>query len=159
MSFPARLNRPAHYLKPRRNGRSLIEGWFDPQTLYKIPRNPATVGLRALGRLAFLDHYRVFAEKLINSLDVVHAPGRAAPPRTERRDSACAPTVRGSTSSPASAAEPAAACFIDAAYTARHKLRQMGYADPDVVGVFLLPAAERGLKGPALANPTPACAN
>jgi len=27
----ARLNRAGHYLKPRLNGRSLIEGWFDPQ--------------------------------------------------------------------------------------------------------------------------------
>jgi hypothetical protein len=42
--------------------------------------------------------------------------------------------------------------FLDAAYASRHKLRQLGYSDPDVVGVFLLPAAERGAKGPAMAN-------
>ena len=42
--------------------------------------------------------------------------------------------------------------FLDAAYAARHKLRQLGYADPEVVGLFLLPAAERGAKGPGLAN-------
>ena len=39
---------PAHYLKPRLNGRSLIEGWFDPQLLYKIPRNPADDGRAAV---------------------------------------------------------------------------------------------------------------
>ena len=52
--FTARLNRPGHYLKPRRNGRSIIEGWFDPQLLYRIKAgNPLTQGMRALGRLAF----------------------------------------------------------------------------------------------------------
>ena len=81
--IPARLNRPAHYLKPRRNGRSLIEGWFDPQTLYKIPRNPATVGMRALGRLAFLDHYKLFAEKLVGGLDAcTHADALGTADRT-----------------------------------------------------------------------------
>src|SRR5262249_49421245 len=34
--FAARLNRPAHYLKPRRNGRSILEGWFDSQVLYRV---------------------------------------------------------------------------------------------------------------------------
>src|SRR5262245_28923982 len=29
--FAARLNRAAHYMKPRMSGRSVLEGWFDPQ--------------------------------------------------------------------------------------------------------------------------------
>jgi eukaryotic-like serine/threonine-protein kinase len=149
--IPARLNRPAHYLKARRNGRSLIEGWFDPQTLYKIPRNPATVGLRALGRLAFLDHYRVFAEKLLACLEASTHPDAVATAdratrlgvRTNRPRIYIVAGLGGGTGG---------GMFLDAAYAARHKLSQMGYADPEVVGLFLLPAAERGAKGPGLAN-------
>ena len=149
--IPARLNRPAHYLKPRRNGKSLIEGWFDPQTLYKIPRNPATVGLRTLGRLAFLDHYRTFTEKLLASLESCTHPDALATAdrttrlgvRTNRPRVYVAAGLGGGTGG---------GMFLDAAYAARHKLRQLGYDDPEVVGLFLLPAAERGAKGPGLAN-------
>ena len=149
--IPARLNRPAHYLKPRRNGRSLIEGWFDPQTLYKIPRNPATVGLRALGRLAFLDHYKLFAEKLLGSLEgCTHPEALSAADRTthlgirtNRPRVYIVAGLGGGTGS---------GIFLDAAYAARHKLQQIGYVEPEVIGVFLLPAAERGAKGPSLAN-------
>ena len=149
--IPARLNRPAHYLKPRRNGRSLIEGWFDPQSLYKIPRNPSTVGLRVLGRLAFMDHYRVFTEKLVNCLDsCTHPDALSAADRTTRLGLRTnRPRVYivaglgGGTGG---------GMFLDAAYAVRHKLRQMGYVDPDVVGLFLLPSAERGAKGHGLAN-------
>jgi hypothetical protein len=149
--IPARLNRPAHYLKARRHGRSLIEGWFDPQTLYKIPRSPSTVGLRALGRLAFLDHYRTFAERLVSSLDAcTHPDALSAADRntrlglwTNRPRVYIVAGLGGGTGG---------GMFLDAAYASRHKLRQLGYGDPDVVGVFLLPAAERGAKGPAMAN-------
>jgi serine/threonine protein kinase len=149
--IPARLNRPAHYLKPRRTGKSLIEGWFDPQTLYRIPRSPATVGLRTLGRLAFLDHYRVFAEKLLANLescthpDAIETGDRTTRlgVRTNRPRVYVVAGLGGGTGG---------GMFLDAAFAARHKLRQMGYSDPEVVGLFLLPAAERGAKGPGLAN-------
>jgi eukaryotic-like serine/threonine-protein kinase len=149
--IPARLNRPAHYLKPRRNGRSLIEGWFDPQTLYKIPRSPATVGMRTLGRLAFLDHYKLFAEKLVGSLDAcTHADAIGTADRTTllgiRTNRPRVYIVAGL------GGGTGGGMFLDAAYAARNKLRQIGYTDLDVVGLFLLPAAERGAKGPAIAN-------
>src|SRR5262249_6767103 len=69
-----RLNRGSHYLKPRRNGRSLIEGWFDPQMLYRIPRNLVVQGVRALGRLAFGDHYRAIIQHLETALETVGQP-------------------------------------------------------------------------------------
>ena len=149
--IPARLNRPAHYLKPRRTGRSLIEGWFDPQTLYKIPRNPATVGLRCLGRLAFLDHYRLFAEKVLGALEAcTHAEALSAADRathlgirTNRPRVYVVTNLAGGTGS---------GMFLDVAYAARHKLEQIGYTDPEVVGLFLLPAVERGAKGPGAIN-------
>jgi serine/threonine protein kinase len=149
--IPARLNRPAHYLKPRRTGRSLIEGWFDPQTLYRIPRNPATVGVRTFGRLAFLDHYRAFAEKLLSNLEAcTHPDALATADRTTRLG------VRSNRPRVYVVAGlgggTGGGMFLDAAYAARHKLRQLGYTDPEVVGLFLLPPAERGTKGPGLAN-------
>src|SRR5205823_5764073 len=70
--FAARLNRPANYLKPRRNGRSVLEGWFDSQVLYRIKAgNPLTQGMRALGRLAFCDHYPALEQKLKNDLQTL----------------------------------------------------------------------------------------
>ncbi|HEX3152155.1 MAG TPA: tubulin-like doman-containing protein [Gemmataceae bacterium] len=149
--IPARLNRPAHYLKPRRNSRSLIEGWFDPQTLYKIPRSPATVGMRALGRLAFLDHYKLFAERLVAGLEAcIHPDAMCTGDRTTqlgiRTNRPRVYVVAGL------GGGTGGGMFLDIAYAARNKLRQIGYADLDVVGLFLLPAAERGAKGSAVAN-------
>ena len=79
--YPARLNRASHYMKPRLNGRSLMEGWFDPQLLYRIPRAPQTMGLRLFGRLAFCDHYRPLLGKLQSELDQSLAPDA---PRADR---------------------------------------------------------------------------
>jgi hypothetical protein len=142
-----RLNRASHYLKPRRNSRSIIEGWFDAQTLYRIPRNPQTLGLRCLGRLAFCDHYRVFADKLRENLEACTAPGAIAQAdrltrlglRTNRPRVYLVAGLAGGTGS---------GMFIDVAYAARHRLRQLGYADPEVVGLFLVPPADRSVSKP-----------
>ena len=149
--IPARLNRAAHYLKPRRNGRSIVDGWFDPQTLYKIPRTPATAGIRALGRLAFLDHYRLFAERLSSDLETVTRPDTLGLAdrhthlglRTNRPRVYVVCGLAGGTGG---------GMFLDAAYAARHHLRKLGYLEPEIVGVFIVPAADRFAKGPGLAN-------
>lgn len=149
--IPARLNRAAHYMKTRRNGRTLVEGWFDPQTLYKIPRNPATLGIRSLGRLAFLDHYRLFAERITSDVESITQPDTLNKAdrhtklglRTNRPRVYIACHLAGGTGS---------GMFIDAAYAVRHKLRQQGYLEPEIVGVFVIPHADRMSKGPGLAN-------
>ncbi len=69
--YAARLNRPGHYMKPRFNGRTLTEGWFDAQLLYKLPRHPQTLGVRQFGRLAFLDHYRALMARVQAELDAM----------------------------------------------------------------------------------------
>ena len=71
--FAAKLNRASHYLKPRFNGQTLTEGWFDPQLLYKIPRNSVTLGVRLFGRLAFCDHYRLLMAKVQSELEAATA--------------------------------------------------------------------------------------
>lgn len=149
--MPTKLNRAAHYLKPRRNGRTIIDGWMDPQTLYKIPRNPETMGVRSLGRLAFLDHYRAFAERLSSDIESITSPdtlGKADANtklglRTNRPRVYIVCNLSGGTGG---------GMFLDAAYSARHKLRQQGYLEPEIIGVFVVPAAERGAKPGALAN-------
>src|SRR5262249_44665955 len=123
---PARLNRPGHYLKPRRNGRSLIEGWFDPQMLYRIPRNPETQGVRAFGRLAFCDHYRIIASRLRESIEAATHPDALTQAdkqsnlgiRTNRPRVYVVAGLTGGTGS---------GMLLDMAYTARHRLRQLGY--------------------------------
>ena len=52
--FPAKLNRAAHYLKPRFNGRTLTEGWFDPRcsTAFRATRRRWGCGCSAGWRSA-----------------------------------------------------------------------------------------------------------
>jgi serine/threonine protein kinase len=137
--FATRLNRPAHYLKPRRNGRSLLEGWFDPQTLYRIKAaNPTTQGIRPLGRLAFCDHCRALEEKLRADLEAVTHPSvldeAEMQSQLTRRSNqprvyivACLAGATGG------------GMFIDLAYAVRAELRMLGYTEPDVRGILLLP--------------------
>ena len=151
--IPMRLNRASHYLKPRRNGRSLIEGWFDPQLLYRIPRNPQTLGLRCLGRLAFCDHFRVFSDKLRENLEgctsteVLQQSDRLTQLglRTNRPRVYIVSSLAGGTGS---------GMFIDVAYAARYRLKQLGYANPDVLGLFLVPPMERSAAKPLAAGNT-----
>jgi hypothetical protein len=148
---PARLNRSAHYLKPRLNGRTLTEGWFDPQLLNRLPRNPVTMGLRPLGRLALCDHYRTISQRLGAELetcllpealaDTVAATGLEA--RTNRPRVYVVAGVAGGTGG---------GMFLDLAYLARARLRRLGYADPDVVGMLFVPADDAGDEAPPQAR-------
>src|SRR5262249_425622 len=134
-----RLNRPAHYLKPRRNGRSILEGWFDSQVLYRIKAgNPLTQGLRSLGRLAFCDHFRTLEQALKSDLESLAHPEPMSQAETHsqlnrRRNRPRVYIVAGL------AGGTGSGMFIDVAYTVRHQLKMLGYPDPEVVGVFLLP--------------------
>jgi hypothetical protein len=150
--FPAKLNRAAHYLKPRFNGRTLTEGWFDPQLLYKLPRTPTTMGVRLLGRLAFLDHYRLLMGKVQAELEAALAPDAVllTEVRTglKRRTNRPRVYITGSL-----AGGTGGGMFLDLAYAARSRLKRMGYDNPDIVGLFVLPPADASLTPPqALGN-------
>lgn len=139
--YPARLNRAAHYMKPRLNGRSLTEGWFDPQLLYRIPRAPQTMGLRLFGRLAFCDHYRPLMGKIQSELDAALSSDALA--LTEARTGLSLRTnqprvyvVTGL------AGGTGAGMFLDLAYSLRIRLKRMGYEFPEIVGVMLIPPSD-----------------
>jgi serine/threonine protein kinase len=139
--FAAKLSRAAHYLKPRLTGRSLTEGWFDTQLLYRIPRTPQTMGLRQLGRLAFCDHFRLLMGKVQAELDAalnpeaIHITGRytGLEPRTNRPRVFVVTGLAGGTGG---------GMFLDLAYAVRARLKRLGYEAPDVVGVLIVPPAD-----------------
>jgi hypothetical protein len=136
----ARLNRAPYYLHPR-NGRLPIDGWFDTAMLYRIQRQQATGGLRALGRLAFFGNYRTIAHRLEEELHACTHPNALAAavsrtglqPRSNRPRVYVVAGLAGGTGS---------GMFLDLAYVLRDRLRQAGHAEPDVVGLFVLPAAD-----------------
>jgi len=144
----AQINRPSHYLKPR-DGRPPLDAWFDPQMLYRIPRTQTTAGCRALGRLAFCDNYRLIAPRLRAELEACADPEAvtAAAKRTRLGLRTTRPRVYVVASL---AGGSGGGMFLDLAYVARAALRDLGHPDADLVGLFLLPPADR-----APANPLP----
>jgi hypothetical protein len=150
--FGAKLNRAGHYLKPRSNGRSMTDGWFDAQLLYRLPRTPQTLGLRPFGRLAFLDHYRPLMAKVQAELEAAVAAEALAvtEARTglKRRTNRPRVYVVGGL-----AGGTGGGMFLDLAYAVRGRLKRMGYDAPEVVGLFVVPPADATITPPqALAN-------
>jgi serine/threonine protein kinase len=138
--FLAPLSRPSHYLKPR-DGKARFDTWINPRMLYRIPRSQVTTGVRALGRLAFCDHHRSITRRIQLELETMLEPDaltQAAQQtglgvRSNRPRVYIVTGLAGGTGS---------GMFLDLAYTVRALLRHMGYAQPDVVGLFLLPPVD-----------------
>ena len=138
----ARLNRASHYLKPR-EGRPRIETWLNTNMLYRIPRNQVTGGVRALGRLAFIDNYRTIAHRLRADLEACTDPARPGGRLpADRAEAAHQPAARLCRHQPGRR------------HRQRHVHRpglrgsgicssRLGYASRSVVGLFLLPAVTR----------------
>lgn len=137
----ARLNRATHYMRPG-TGRPSVESWFNTKLLYRIPRNPTTTGMRALGRLAFVDNYRMVAAKMRAELEACVKPETLTTAnkhtrlglRTNRPRVYVVANLAGGTGG---------GMFIDVAYVSRYMLRQLGYGDPDVVGLLFVPEVDR----------------
>ena len=110
--------------------------------LYRIPRSQVTTGVRALGRLAFCDNYRTIVRRLQMELDACLDP--AALQTAARQSRLGVRTNRPRVYVVANlAGGTGGGIFLDLAYTLRALLRQMGYAQPDVVGLLLLPPVDR----------------
>ncbi len=133
------LNRPSHYVKPR-TGRVPFDKWLNPRMLYRIPRSQVTTGIRALGRLAFCDNYRVIARRLKAELKA--AADLAALTKVGSDTGLGVRTNRPRVYVVANLAGGTAGMFIDLAYTARAQLRRLGFEQPEVVGLFFLPPTD-----------------
>ncbi len=150
-TFAAPLHRAAHYLRPRNNGRALIEGWFDPALLYKLPRIPVTAGVRPLGRLALCDHFRTLGQRVQAEIEAATTPAHLdlADTATRRGVRTNRPRVYilaglgGGTGG---------GMLIDMAYLVRHQLKRLGYDRPDVVGVLMVPPPGGNVSAQARAN-------
>src|SRR5262249_25336933 len=126
----ARLNRASHYLKPR-EGRPPLDTWFDLNMLYRIKRQQVTGGLRALGRLAFVDNFRPISQRLRRCLEACTDPDalEASAQHTGLKIRGRRPRVylvaglAGGTGG---------GMFIDLAYVVRDLLKQLGHA-PEVI--------------------------
>ena len=133
-------------------GRTLTDGWFDPQLLYKIPRNPHTMGLRMFGRLAFCDHYRALMGKIHVALDMAVAAD--AMTRTETWTGMLRRTNRPRVYVVAgTGGGTGSGMFLDVAYAVRTRLKRMGYESSEVIGILVAPPGDPAhASAQALAN-------
>ncbi|HEY2909914.1 MAG TPA: tubulin-like doman-containing protein, partial [Gemmataceae bacterium] len=149
----ARLNRPTHYLQAQ----SLppVDQWLPPGSLYKISRTPgAAEGVRAFGRLALFDNYRLVAQRIrqqlemfltgetLNQADQATMMGL----RSNRPRAYVIAGLGGGTGS---------GMFIDLAFLIRQEMRALGYSQQEVVGMFMVSPADRSAARKSLGN---ACA-
>ena len=103
-------------------------------------------GMRPLGRLAFIDNYRQIAQRLRDELKACLEPDNLAAAssqtglslRTNRPRVYIVTGLGGGTGS---------GMFIDLAYAVRAQLRQLGYPQPDIVGLMLLPPIDKTTSG------------
>jgi hypothetical protein len=151
-TFLARLQRPSQYLKHGLQRQTLAR-WLDPDLLSLLPRDQTTPnGWRPLGRLAFANHAGAIASRLAAELEA----------STDERTLAAAAEQTGlglRTNRPrvyivtSLGGGSGGGMLLDVAYAARQRLQRMGYRQPDVVGLFLLPAVHRaGTKARGTAN-------
>jgi hypothetical protein len=146
-----RLDRPAHYLQ--QDGLPSVEAWLPPGLLFKLPRHPGPAnGVRAYGRLALCDHYKLITQRLRQEWEALRAEGLLQQAdeatglgfRTTRPRAYLVAGLAGGTGS---------GMVVDLAYLLRAELKQIGYRKPETVGMLLLPPTTPGASKPAaLAN-------
>jgi hypothetical protein len=134
-----KLHRASHYIKPK-EGTTAVDTWLPSRMLYRIPRQQVPAGIRALGRLAFVDNYETILRRLELEIEACTSPEAlsVAHARTDMGLISTAPRVYVVTSL---AGGTGSGMFIDVGYAVRALLQKKGVKNPDVVGVFLLPQA------------------
>jgi eukaryotic-like serine/threonine-protein kinase len=147
----ARLHRPSYYLKPR-EGTTGLETWLNPKMLYRMPRQQTPSGIRALGRLAFVDNCKTIIRRLHQELQEC-----CDQKAMERTSAETGLALRGSVPRVYLVANLAggtgSGMLIDVAYMVQKQLRQLGHESAEVVGLcYLPPAATEPRRAPELAN-------
>jgi serine/threonine protein kinase len=140
-TLATRLHRPSHYLKAR-DYQKRFASWLPAKTLYRIPRQLATQGSRALGRLALLDHFARVNRRLIHEIEACLD--------TEALNQSAADTGLGVGSRrprvylvTSLAGGTGSGMMLDLAFLVRRILRKRGFEHPDVVGVCLVSTSAR----------------
>jgi serine/threonine protein kinase len=146
--MPTQLHRASHYLRVR-DGKPPTESWLNGKLLFRIPRKQDTAGLRALGRLALVGNYRTFARRLEAELQACCDAAVTPPARDEIAPRGQVPRVYVVT---ALGGNTGSGMFLDVAYAARERLRQLGHPEAEVVGLFFLPCGDPAMRRTALAN-------
>ncbi len=146
----ARLNRPAHYLQ--REGLPAVDQWLPPNTLYRLPKSggPAA-GVRAFGRLALMDNYRLVAQRIRHQIEqflsddqldkTATATGLGV--RSNRPRVYVAAGLGGGTGG---------GMFLDVAYLLKHELRNVGYRSPEVHALLVTSSTDKSVSRLTLAN-------
>lgn len=134
----AKLNRPSHYLKSK----TRMSGWFNPKMLYRIPRNLVTTGLRVLGRLAFIDNYRMIHRRLQAELEICNQ--RETLIRSTEKFGLGLRTTRPRVYIVCGlAGGSGSGMFLDLAYVLGRMMRHQGHENPEIIGIFLIPPIDR----------------
>jgi len=141
-----KLRRPSHFLKMRDT--NSLESWLDWKLLFQIPRQQTHAGMRALGRLAFVDNFRAISGRIEADLKECSAPDtlHQACKLTELELRSSKPRVYIVTGL---AGGTGGGMFLDLAYVLRGLLKNQG-APAEVTGLFVLPSPTTSK--PALAN-------
>jgi serine/threonine protein kinase len=147
----ARLYRFGHYLQ--RESLPPVDFWMPPGTLYTLARNPdSACGVRAFGRLALFDNFRVIAQRVRQEIETFLSDANLTEAdkntrlglRSNRPRAYVVAGLAGGTGS---------GMFLDLAFLLRHELRQVGYLRPEVIGLFFVPPADRSAaRSPVLGN-------
>jgi serine/threonine protein kinase len=144
-----RLQRPGHYLS--RDGMPAVDTWLPPEELFKMPRTPATDGIRGLGRLALCDHYHVVCHRIRIALEPFLDPAAIDEAvrmtglglRSTRPRIYLATSLAGGTGS---------GMFLDLAYLVRRVAKQLGFGSPQIVGLLGVPTFAQPGDRQGLAN-------
>jgi eukaryotic-like serine/threonine-protein kinase len=142
--YHARMDRPLQYLK--RDGLPPPKGWMGNDMLYRIPRLPATAGIRCFGRLALLDHAPALAQRMRKDLEAILADAAIddAAQRTGLEIRSRSPRVYVAASL---GGGTGSGMLIDLAYLLRSEMQQAGIDNPHLTGFLLAPTVDNRPQG------------
>lgn len=146
----SRLHRAHHYVQKQSLGN--VEQWMPQGQLYSIARNPgAAGGVRSYGRLALVDNYKTIVQRVRQELEPLLKDDlldRAASTtglgvRSNRVRVYLIAGLGGGTGS---------GMVLDLAYILRKELIQIGYSQPETIGLLLAPPCDNSSSRTAIAN-------
>jgi hypothetical protein len=112
--------------------------------LFRIPRTPATEGVRSIGRLALCDHYHEVTDKIRTALEAFVTPAKIEEAEKITRLGIRSTFPRMYVAAGLSGGT-GSGMFIDIAYLIRREAARLGFNNPNLIGVLGIPAFARDL--------------